>query len=384
MLIWEKGRQLKRVKEGSSYYRYTYNADGIRIKKVANGITYTYFVDDNGSLIGEKREGTGVNLRLTYEYDSTGICAFGYSDTITGQRGKLYYQKNVQGDIIGINWASGITACIYDYDAWGNVVLKSGDSYILGLNRILYRGYYQDIETGWYYLQSRYYDPSVCRFLNADSISYLDIESLTGLNLYSYCANNPVMGVDPTGHFWDYVLDAVFLAWSIADVINDPSDWKNWAALGTDLVFAVVPFVPSGAGQIIKIGDKAGDLARAANKLDNLNDVRKITSVGETMSRVEKMANVYGAKVYGGFKSYKKLEKLGKGGKVIAEIAGKTHNLAWIVHKLRSGYTLLNVGYDALREIRGSSYTMERIIMMLWESRNVWKLYINYYWKEIS
>ena len=192
------------VKEGSQYYNYKYNADGIRIRKNANGITYTYLLDDSGNLIGEKRVGPGVNLRLTYEYDATGILAFGFSDTITGQRGKLYYQKNLQGDVIGINWASGITACIYDYDAWGNVILKSGDAYILGLNRILYRGYYQDIETGWYYLQSRYYDPTVCRFINADSIDYLDTESIDGLNLYSYCSNNPGLYFDPTGHAQDF------------------------------------------------------------------------------------------------------------------------------------------------------------------------------------
>ena len=249
MLIWEKGRQLKRVKEGNSYYRYTYNADGIRIKKEAKGITYTYFVDDNGNLLGEKREGEGVNIRLTYEYDSTGICAFGYTDTVTEQSGKVYYQKNVQGDIIGINWASGVTACIYDYDAWGNVILQSGDQYILSLNRILYRGYYQDIETGWYYLQSRYYDPSVCRFINADGIDYLDTESLTGLNLYTYCANNPVMYVDPSGH---------------------ELEWYHWLAIAIGAVLVVAgaaTLIAAGAGaaiSLVAIGAAKGALIGAA------------------------------------------------------------------------------------------------------------------------
>ena len=67
------------------------------------------------------------------------------------------------------------------------------------LNPFRYRSYYFDIEIGLYYLQSRYYDPEVGRFISMDSIEYLDPESIHGLNLYAYCANNPVMCVDPSG-----------------------------------------------------------------------------------------------------------------------------------------------------------------------------------------
>lgn len=83
------------------------------------------------------------------------------------------------------------------------------------------------------------------------------------------------MNVDAFGHFWDYIFDAVFLIWSIVDVIKNPKDWKNWVALGVDLVFAVIPFVPSGAGQVIKVGNKIDnfvDVASAINKIDNLHD----------------------------------------------------------------------------------------------------------------
>ena len=68
---------------------------------------------------------------------------------------------------------------------------------------------------------------------------------LTDKNLYIYCDNNPVVRVDRNGQFWDYVIDIGFLAWSVVDVVKDPGDWKNWAALAVDVVFAVVPFVPS-------------------------------------------------------------------------------------------------------------------------------------------
>ena len=84
-------------------------------------------------------------------------------------------------------------------DADGNEIT---DSYHIGrLNPYRYRGYYFDEETGLYYLQSRYYDPETGRFLNADTVEYLDPETINGLNLYAYCGNNPVMYSDPSGHF---------------------------------------------------------------------------------------------------------------------------------------------------------------------------------------
>ena len=52
-----------------------------------------------------------------------------------------------------------------------------------------------------YYLKSRYYDPTVGRFISQDDVDYADYESINGLNLYAYCNNNPVNYTDPTGKF---------------------------------------------------------------------------------------------------------------------------------------------------------------------------------------
>ena len=60
--------------------------------------------------------------------------------------------------------------------------------------------YNYDVETGLYYLHSRYYDPEVGRFISMDDIDYLDPETIGGTNLYAYCNNNPVMYVDPIGN----------------------------------------------------------------------------------------------------------------------------------------------------------------------------------------
>ncbi|MBQ7374137.1 MAG: RHS repeat-associated core domain-containing protein, partial [Clostridia bacterium] len=63
------------------------------------------------------------------------------------------------------------------------------------------RGYYYDTETNLYYLKTRYYDSSVGRFISPDSVDFITADKINGLNLYAYCANNPIMNVDPTGKF---------------------------------------------------------------------------------------------------------------------------------------------------------------------------------------
>ena len=59
-------------------------------------------------------------------------------------------------------------------------------------------GYYYESETGFYYLQSRYYNPVICRFINADSFVSTG-QSFSGYNMFAYCNNNPVPNSDPTG-----------------------------------------------------------------------------------------------------------------------------------------------------------------------------------------
>ena len=111
------------------------------------------------------------------------------------------YRKDAQGNIIAILDSYGNAVVEYSYDAWGNNNV-GGTSVTLGnLNPFRYRGYYYDTETKLYYLQTRYYDPEVGRFINIDNIEYADPETINGLNLYAYCNNNPVNYYDPSGQF---------------------------------------------------------------------------------------------------------------------------------------------------------------------------------------
>ena len=188
---WQNGRQLAGISKDGLTASYAYNDSGIRLRKTVNGVTTQYYL--NGSLI--LSEVTG-DVQTDYYYDESGN-VFGF------KRGnsEYYYIRNGQGDIIGILDSSGTQIVSYVYDSWGKLVSVSGSQVetIGEANPFRYRGYYYDTETGLYYLQSRYYDPEVGRFINADGILGGNLDVLS-YNLFAYCSNNPVNYCDPTGN----------------------------------------------------------------------------------------------------------------------------------------------------------------------------------------
>ena len=146
----------------------------------------------NGTLLGQ----TKGSDKIIFLYDEkANKYGFDYNGT------KYYYIFNVQGDVIGILNQSGAQIVSYQYDPWGKVLSVSGSeaSAIGQLNPIRYRGYYYDTETGFYYLQSRYYDPTTRRFLNADGIIGANQDAIC-YNLFAYCSNNPIMFTDASGN----------------------------------------------------------------------------------------------------------------------------------------------------------------------------------------
>ena len=195
-LTWEKGRQLKTLKKSGTLSQYVYDNDGRRIQKTVGDKVIRFYLDGD-KIIAQKEEG---GERMDFLYDEKGTpFAFEYQEKM------YFYQTNLQGDIIGIVDSKGSQVVVYRYDAWGEVLVSSDASGfgLAQINPLRYRVYYYDQETGLYYLQTRYYDPKVRRFLNADDASVLtkDPEQLTEKNLYAYCDDNPVMYRDDTGMF---------------------------------------------------------------------------------------------------------------------------------------------------------------------------------------
>ena len=210
---WEKARELGSITKDGTEYRYRYNRSGMRNRKfLTDGIVY--YQIDGDLIVGEYKQNHSYEktYELEYMYDSAGnILSVVYNGC------EYYYVKNLQGDIVGIIDESGTQVVTYTYDSWGKVTEVGGSNQTLGnLNPFRYRGYYYDAETGFYYLNSRYYDPEVGRFLNADGeISGIGGE-LLGYNMFTYCQNNPVNMSDSDGNWPKWVKNVLVGAAVIA------------------------------------------------------------------------------------------------------------------------------------------------------------------------
>ena len=200
---WSNGRQLATAAKGGNTYSYTYDASGLRTSKTVGNTTTQYY------WLGDKLQAqrTG-NDYLIFLYDEASV-PYGLIHKYGGTEITYYYEYNLQGDIIGIISDAGTRVVTYQYSAWGELLSISGSmaTSIGAANPLRYRGYYYDEETGFYYLQSRYYDPITCRFINADNAVASVGGSIQGNNMFAYCMNNPVNMIDSAGNWPQWIKD---------------------------------------------------------------------------------------------------------------------------------------------------------------------------------
>ena len=180
---WENGRQLRRMACDATIAEFVYNADGLRVQKTVNGVATNYTL--HGKNIVHMIKG---NAELHFWYDAQNRPA------IVEFNGTKYgYLYNLQGDVIGLIDSANTEVVKYTYDAWGKPLSVTGSlaNTIGYYNPFRYRGYVYDVETGLYYLRSRYYNPSWGRFVNADNF--------VKNSLFAYCLNNPIVNCDENG-----------------------------------------------------------------------------------------------------------------------------------------------------------------------------------------
>ena len=155
----------------------------------------------NGKVARETiRTNNTLTAVLDFIYDESGKpFALKYSTNGTSFQ-TYYYVLNLQGDVVElIHYIPGFeyeSVATYEYDAWGNV---SSSGRLAEINPLRYRGYYYDNETGFYYLQSRYYDPANRRFINADCYTCTNNSNEIACNMFTYCYNNPIIYHDSCG-----------------------------------------------------------------------------------------------------------------------------------------------------------------------------------------
>jgi RHS repeat-associated protein len=241
ILTW-KGTSIASI--NGSNIEYSYNNQNIRTGKKVDGIITNYVL--NGSdIISETRAGNTTR----YNYDEKNrLVGFEYL-------GKQYfYIRDLHRIITEIVDENGQVMVSYKYDAWGNIIGKTvNNSTIDDINHFVYKGYYLDQETGWYYLKSRYYNPNVARFINSDNMLRVKLKNTIGMNLFTYCRNNPVKDYDANGNWgffewiedlwedtkeaaedaWEWTKDTATGAWNwVTDKANDAWNWTKDTATG--------------------------------------------------------------------------------------------------------------------------------------------------------
>ncbi len=339
-LSWTRGRQLKQFGDIATY---CYNSNGIRTSKTVGTVTTKFYLNGNHILRQEDSE----NNVLDFLYGADGLAGFTYNGT------NYFYKKNIQNDIIGILDSAGKEIIRYNYDAWGNqrvIILSNGVGYeefdpnkvytgdeyeynkIARINPFRYRSYYFDTETNLYYLNSRYYDPELGRFINSDDINTIDVTkvALNGLNLYAYCLNNPVNKTDATGLWWFFDdLIAAFTGFVVGIVGQLVSDLvtsaftKKWCFSSWETYFGAALGGLVGGWASLYVGPVAGNAIGAGlstfvgQSLESLTGTN-VRSFGEILLNSLFSAGI-GA-ITAGFTQFMKIPKITSGSHSFSQI----------------------------------------------------------------
>jgi RHS repeat-associated protein len=182
---------------------YTYNSNGLRTSKTVDGLKTSYIWD-----------GQNISMEFTEDDEQKYIRGINLISSQNGENEK-FYLYNAHGDVVQLLGADENDIIQYDYDSFGNQ--KNIDS--IDTNPFRYSGEYFDKETGTIYLRARYYNPNNGRFITEDSYRGDSADPLS-LNLYTYCFNNPIYYIDPSGH------NPASMAWEYAQYYG-PQAWNE-------------------------------------------------------------------------------------------------------------------------------------------------------------
>ncbi|MGI6379490.1 MAG: RHS repeat-associated core domain-containing protein [Anaerolineae bacterium] len=287
VLTWDAENRLVGYQSSVSSASYAYDGDGVRVRTVltdSGGVTTTVH-------IGGTYEWVNGSAARSYYYQGSQRVAL-------REGGELYF---LLGDHLG---STSVSYRVSDgqtvtqtYHAWGDI--RPGPANALPTD-YAFTGQRLQGETGLYQMGARWYDALTGRWLSADTI-IPGAGNPQSLNRYSYCLNNPLAYVDPSGHWLETAWDIACIAWDIYEIKRNPSAW-NIGALVLDVALAIVPFLPGGIGLLAKGGkvashadevvdavrlvdavDDATDVARAAGHVDDAADAARAAKVAQSL-----------------------------------------------------------------------------------------------------
>ena len=209
--------QLIGFTDGKTTASYKYNASGLRYEKTVDGQTINHVWDGSKQIVADVIDNQfyeadcyirGTNLVAKYNYKN-------------GDKSEYtYYTQNAHGDVVNLTNANGEVTKAYKYDAFGVEINPDTND----VNVFRFCGEYFDTETGTVYLRARYYQASIGRFISRDSFAGRRSDPLS-LNLYTYCRNNPLRYVDPSGHSYATLPDGSRMS------MNSPADVRRFNML---------------------------------------------------------------------------------------------------------------------------------------------------------
>ena len=237
---WQNGRRLATAAANGKSLSFEYDDSGYRTQKKVNGVATDYLLDGD-KIVSQIYN----NQQIWFDYDAAGTRhAMEYNGN------NYYYYYNLQGDVIGLYDSDLNSVVQYSYDSWGKLLSVTGSlaETVGKANPFRYRGYYYDSETELYYLNSRYYDPEMGRFVNADDSSILEEDQgeILEHNLFTYCLNNPVNKFDEDGYAAANIIGGIIggaagatLGYLLARRLG-LRGWKKWALISAATVGGAV------------------------------------------------------------------------------------------------------------------------------------------------
>ncbi len=267
---WSSGRNLAQITDGDNTYSYTYDENGIRTSKTVNGVT-TYYNTKDGVILSQT-DGTNT---MYFQYDTNGTpLGFIYNGV------QYFYLTNQMGDVISITDMQGNELVQYEYDEWGAVASiytphdSETETALANINPLRYRGYYYDNETSYYYLQSRYYDTTICRFINSDSFLYAIVhkDTISGVNLFVYSYNNPINNSDKNGFSAAVAAGSAFFYYFVNYVLPEIIAYGVLFISGVLLIYLLIKVVTDSLNN----SSSSSSSSNNSKKPDNDSKIKKI------------------------------------------------------------------------------------------------------------